>query len=79
MGISPPDGRRNDILTMNEKQDKVSALTAQIEQLQRQWPKHSVPSALMLQLDELEEALEEAKAQLQANDHDDSAETTGST
>lgn len=50
---------------MNEKEDKVRALEAQIEQLQRQWPKHSVPPALMQELDELEEALAQAKAQLQ--------------
>ncbi|HEY52538.1 MAG TPA: hypothetical protein G4N94_03690 [Caldilineae bacterium] len=50
---------------MNEKEDKVRALEAQIKQLQRQWPKHSVPPALMQELDELEEALAQAKAQLQ--------------
>ncbi len=62
------------MLNMNEKQDRVRALTTQIEQLERQWPKHSIPPALMQQLDELEDALEEAKAQLQANEHDDPAE-----
>lgn len=63
---------------MNENQEKVRALTAQIEQLQRQWPKHSVPPALMQQLDDLEEELEEAKAKVQANDHGDSAATANS-
>jgi DNA repair exonuclease SbcCD ATPase subunit len=50
---------------MNEKENKVRALEAQIQQLQRQWPKHSVPPALMQELDELEDALAEARAQLQ--------------
>lgn len=45
--------------------EKIQQLEVQIKQLERQWPKHSVPPALMQQLDELEEALEEAKAQLQ--------------
>ena len=63
---------------MTEKLDRVRALEAQIEQLQHQWPKHSTPPALMQQLDELEEALEEAKAQAPTSDHDDSDETASS-
>ena len=78
MEISPPVSRRDDILNMNENQDRVRTLTAQIEQLQRQWPKHSVPPALMQQLDELEDELEEAKAKVQANDQGDSAATANS-
>jgi len=62
---------------MNKQQDRIKALEAQIEQLQRQWPKHSTPPALMQQLDELEEALEEAKAKVQTSDHDDSAQASG--
>lgn len=65
---------------MTTQQDRVRALEAQIEQLQRQWPKHSTPPALMQQLDELEEALEQARANAQTNDHADSiAGTSGST
>jgi len=63
---------------MNEQRDKIRALEAEIEQLQRQWPRHSTPPALMQQLDELEEALEEAKAGVPASDHDDAAQARGS-
>ncbi len=49
----------------NTSIEKIQQLEVQIKQLERQWPKHSVPPALMQQLDELEEALEEAKAQSQ--------------
>jgi hypothetical protein len=63
---------------MNEQQGRIKALEAEIEQLQRQWPKHSTPPALMEQLDELEEALAEAKAEAQASDHDDSTQADGS-
>lgn len=64
---------------MDKHQDTVKALEAQIEQLQSQWPEHSTPPALMLQLDELEEALEEAKAKVQANIHDGSTTRARST
>jgi hypothetical protein len=64
---------------MDKQQDNVDALKAQIEQLQRQWPKHSTPPALLQQLDELEEALKEAKANKLASDHDDSAKSASST
>jgi L-lactate utilization protein LutB len=55
---------------------KIQQLEEQIKQLQRQWPKHSVPPALMQQLDELEEELEEAKAQLQTNERNESADNS---
>jgi hypothetical protein len=64
---------------MDKHQDTIKALEAQIEQLQRQWPEHSTPPALLLQLDELEETLEEAKAKVLAKTDDDSATCTRAT
>ena len=46
---------------MTTAQERVARLEAQIRQLQRQWPKHSLPPALMMELDELEEELEAAR------------------
>jgi hypothetical protein len=40
--------------------EKVKVLQKEIEELKQNWPAHSVPPALMQQLDELEEALEKA-------------------
>lgn len=45
--------------TLND--DKIKALEAQIALLKKQWPAHSVPPAMLQKLDELEEALTEAK------------------
>jgi hypothetical protein len=44
---------------MNE--DKIEELEKRIEELKKQWPAHSVPPAMLMQLDELEEELERAK------------------
>lgn len=41
--------------------DKIRALEEQIAALEKQWPAHSVPLAMLQKLDELEEALAEAK------------------
>ena len=38
-------------------QEKISTLQKQIEDIKRRWPAHSVPPAMMAQLDELEEQL----------------------
>jgi hypothetical protein len=38
--------------------DRVRDLERQIEELKSRWPAHSVPPAMLQQLDELEEALE---------------------
>ena len=43
---------------INNKQ--IQAIQKQIDDLKARWPAHSVQPALMAQLDELEEALEEA-------------------
>ncbi len=47
---------------MNEK---VAELTRQIEELKRRFPAHSIPPALMADLDRLEEALQQAVKEAQ--------------
>lgn len=39
--------------------DRISQLREEIERLQSQWPAHSLPAAMLLRLDELEEELEQ--------------------
>ncbi len=40
--------------------DRVEELREKIEDLKKRWPAHTVPPALLMELDELEAALEEA-------------------
>jgi L-lactate utilization protein LutB len=40
--------------------DRVEEIRKKIEDLKKRWPAHSVPPALVMELDELEAALEEA-------------------
>jgi hypothetical protein len=42
---------------MAMKKNRIEELRKQIEELKRRWPAHSVPAAMMEQLDELEEEL----------------------
>lgn len=52
--------------TENETNNKrVQELEAKIADLKRRWPAHSIPPALMQELDDLEEELAEALAQAQ--------------
>jgi cell division septum initiation protein DivIVA len=51
---------------MKELEQKIAELEAKIEQLAQQLPKHSTPPAMIIQLEELEEELEEARKQLAA-------------
>ncbi len=41
--------------------DLIAELEGQLAQLKKQWPAHSVPAAMLEQLDELEEKIAEAK------------------
>jgi hypothetical protein len=41
--------------------DKIRELEKRIEALKNQWPAHSVPPTMLMQLEELEEELERAK------------------
>jgi hypothetical protein len=45
---------------MGSETEEVERLRRQIAEVKSRWPAHSVPPALMQQLDELEEALEKA-------------------
>jgi hypothetical protein len=53
---------------MNDKQ--IQELEEKIAELKKRWPAHSVPPALMRELDDLEEELAEAQRQAcQENGH----------
>ena len=54
--------RPSQITLMTDKAKKIAALEAEIAALKKQWPAHSVPPTMLQQLDDLEEALAEAKA-----------------
>ena len=43
------------------EENKVKKLEAQIADLKKRWPAHSVPPGMLMQLDELEEELNLAK------------------
>jgi hypothetical protein len=53
-----------------DSEDRIKELERRIEELKRQWPAHSVPPAMVQQLDDLEEelAMERKKA---AEEEDD--------
>ena len=46
---------------MKTNAERIESLQKQIAALKKHWPAHSVPPGLMQQLDELEEALAQAK------------------
>ncbi len=49
---------------MNEKTTKrIEELKARIADLNARLPKHSVPTSMLIELDELEEELEQARAE----------------
>lgn len=45
-----------------ERKRRIEELQRRIADLERRWPAHSVPAAMLQQLDELEEELERARA-----------------
>ena len=55
---------RVDLQTGKHIQDRISALTREISELQARWPAHSIPAAMLEKLDELEEALAAEKERL---------------
>lgn len=48
-------------LTEDVKSERIEELERQIADLKRRWPAHSVPPAMLQQLDDLEEELERAR------------------
>jgi len=48
--------------------ERIEQLQNRLKDLKRRWPAHTTPPAMMAELDELEEALEEALQQKQAQD-----------
>lgn len=60
---------------MNPETDGTRELEEQLAELKRRWPAHSVPPAMVQQLDELEEALEREREK--AAEEDGSAKAEG--
>jgi hypothetical protein len=46
------------IQIMSDKKKRIAELECRIEELKKRFPAHSIPPALMAELDELEEKLE---------------------
>jgi uncharacterized protein involved in exopolysaccharide biosynthesis len=55
--LSPPDRR--------ELQEQVAALQARLADLHARLPAHSIPPAMMVELDEIEQQLEQAETLLE--------------
>jgi hypothetical protein len=51
------------VTAMSEKMARVTELEERITDLKARLPKHSVPPAMIIELEELEEALERARAE----------------
>lgn len=49
-------------------EEQIAQLEKQITELQARLPKHSVPAAMMIELEDLEDELERIKAQMPGND-----------
>jgi polyhydroxyalkanoate synthesis regulator phasin len=49
---------------------RIKELEKQIADLERQWPAHSVPPAMLQRLDELEEELEILREEMEAGEKD---------
>lgn len=49
--------------------DRVTELENRIADLNARLPRHSVPPAMLIELDELEEELERARAEMAHEDH----------
>ncbi len=58
---------------MNAIEQRIRRLEEEIAQLKSQWPRHSVPPAMIQALEELEDALQEARRQRLATFHQEKA------
>ena len=56
---------------MTRKRKRIEDLEARIADLEARLPKHSIPPAMVAQLDQLEEALEEARREAEMEESDD--------
>jgi len=50
--------------TVLKEEERVKEIEAQIADLKKRWPAHSVPPNMLMQLDELEDELEEVRQSL---------------
>ena len=57
--------------------NQVQWLEQRIADLEKRWPAHSVPPAMMQELDELEELLGEARSRQQREEDDAQADNRG--
>ena len=56
--------------------DRAEEIKKQIAEIKKRWPAHSIPPAMMAQLDELDEALTEALSQRDAKQKNQAAGTS---
>ena len=54
---------------MHDKTDRARDLEKKIEELKKRWPAHSVPPAMLQQLEDLETELEIEIKRAQSGDH----------
>ena len=54
--------------TVPMSQERIQKLKEQIAELKKRWPRHSVPPAMLQELDDLEEALAQAIKEEEQND-----------
>jgi hypothetical protein len=52
---------RNDAQAREARENRIKNVQKQIAELKSRWPAHSVPPAMIQQLDELEEELEQLR------------------
>lgn len=63
------DENESKTLMNTELKQRVLALEAEIAQLKQQWPQHSVPPTMLMELEGLEEELDVARQQLSLTTH----------
>ena len=56
---------------MTNKRKRIEELEARIADLEARLPKHSTPPAMLVELEDLEEALEEARRDMEEGEADD--------
>jgi len=56
---------------MSDKRKRIEDLEARIADLETRLPKHSVPPAMLIQLEDMEQDLEEARREAETEEADD--------
>jgi len=55
---------------MNNKRKKIEDLESRVADLKARLPKHSIPAAMLIELEDLEEALEQARSEATREDEE---------